>query len=66
MTVAQFEEISLYLGVGGLILYMVYIMYKLGEESNAGKFGTMVIFIGLGVGIFGFIIKLIIQTMMDI
>lgn len=66
MTIEMFEEISLYVGVGGLILYMIYIMYKLGQESNAGKTGMIWIFIGLGVGIFGFVIKLIIQAMMDV
>jgi hypothetical protein len=34
MTVAQFEEISLFLGVGGLILYMIFVMYKLAEPSG--------------------------------
>lgn len=66
MTVPEFEEIALNVCVGGLILYMIYIMYKLGQESNAGKTGKIWIFIGLGVGIFGFVVKLLIQTFMDI
>ena len=44
MSIEQFEEISLFLGVGGLIFYMIFIMYKLAEESGAGRFGTLMIF----------------------
>ena len=57
MTEEDFVAIALPICLGGLILYMMYIMFKLGQESKAGKFGTMVIFIALGLGIFGFIAK---------
>ena len=57
MTEAEFVAIALPLCLVGLILYMVYIMYKLASESRAGKFGTMMIFIGLGLGLLGFITK---------
>lgn len=66
MSIAQFEEISLTLCIGGLILYMFYILYKLGQESKAGKFGMFVIFIALGLGMFGFGIKWIIKAFMDV
>lgn len=60
MEIEQFEEISLTIGVTGLCLYMLYIIYKLSQESKAGKFGTTILFIGLGLGIFGFAAKKII------
>ena len=65
MTVEQFEAFSLYLGVGGLILYMMYVMYKLSKESKAGKFGTTVIFIVLGLGVLGFVVKGVIQIVLS-
>ena len=66
MNVQQFEEISLFLGVGGLVLYMIFIMYKLAEESGAGRFGTLMIFLSLGLGIVGFAAKSVIQLVMEV
>jgi len=66
MTIELFEEISLTLGVGGLILYMIFIMYKLGKDSGAGRFGSFIIFIGLGLGVVGFAAKSIIQVLIHI
>ena len=40
---------------------MVFIMYKLGKDSKAGKFGMAIIFLALGLGIFGFILKFFIK-----
>ncbi len=65
MSVEQFEMLSLYVLVSGLILYMFYIMYKLAKESKAGKMGTFAIFLTLGLGMFGFIAKEIITLFMD-
>ena len=65
MSIAQFEEISLTLGIGGLILYMTFILYKMAEESNAGKYGTLVIFMALGMGIIGFASKSIIKLLLE-
>lgn len=66
MTIELFEEISLTLGVGGLILYMMFIMYKLGKESGAGRFGSFIIFLGLGLGVAGFAAKSIIQVLIHV
>ncbi|MGV6827055.1 MAG: DUF2788 domain-containing protein [bacterium] len=66
MTIAQFEEISLTLGIGGLVLYMLFILYKLGQESNAGKFGMFVIYLALAMGIFGFAIKSVIKFFLEV
>jgi hypothetical protein len=66
MSVEQFETISLNLGVGGLVLYMLYIMYRLARESNAGRFGALVIFLSLGLGIVGFAAKSVIQMMIEV
>ena len=66
MSIEQFEDISLTLGIGGLVLYMVYIMYKLAQESGAGRFGTIMIFLTLGLGIIGFAAKSVIQLVIQV
>jgi hypothetical protein len=66
MTVEQFEAVSLNLGVGGLVLYMLFIMYRLAHESNAGRFGSLVIFLSLGLGIVGFAAKSVIQMVLEV
>lgn len=66
MTIEQFETISMYVCISGLILYMLYIMYKLAVESKAGKFGTLAIFGVLGFGIFGFVVKEILSVVIEV
>ena len=66
MTIAQFKEISLTLGIGGLILFMIFILYELGKSSNAGRFGMAIIFMALGMGIVGFAAKSVIQLVIAV
>ena len=66
MSIESFESWSLTLGIGGLVLYMVYIMYKLAQESAAGRFGTAMIFLTLGLGIIGFAAKSVIQMVIQV
>jgi len=61
MTEKAFSDISLTVGLTIGIIYMLFIVYKLAEESKAGRFGMMVLFIGLGLGIFGFVAKYLIK-----
>jgi len=65
MSVAEFEEISLIVCIGGLVLYMLFILYKLAEESKAGRFGTFVIFFSLGLGFVGFAAKSVIKMFIE-
>ncbi len=60
MDIEQFESISLVLGIGGLIAFMAFIVWDLAKQSKAGKFGTMVLFGALGLGVLGFLIKTVI------
>ena len=62
----QFSNISLILGIGGLMLFMLYVMYRLARESRAGRFGSIIIFITLGLGLVGLIAKTIIQLSFDV
>lgn len=57
MTFEQFETWSLYLGIGGLILFMIFIVWDLAKKSEAGRLGTLVLFLALGLGLLGFVIK---------
>ena len=54
---AQVAEFGLTFGVGAFMLYMVFIIVQLARESKAGRFGTFVLFLGLGVGLVGFVAK---------
>lgn len=40
-----------------LVGFMGFIVWDLAKKSNAGKFGTMVLFFALGLGVLGFVIK---------
>ncbi len=65
MSVEQFEEWSLIIGLSGLIGFMFFIVWNLGKESKAGKFGMFVLFLALGLGLLGFIIKLVLVEMLQ-
>ena len=52
-------------GIGAFILYMVFIIGQLARKSKAGRFGTFVMFLGLGVGFIGYLAKVAIQWWME-
>jgi hypothetical protein len=60
-TEEQITEIGLTWGIGGFILLMVFIIISVARESKAGRFGTFVLFFVLAFGIFGFLLKQVIQ-----
>jgi len=57
----QIAGFGLTFGVGGFMLYMLFIIGQLAWESKAGKFGTFVLFLGLAFGMVGFAAKFVIQ-----
>lgn len=65
LTEDQIAHFGLTFGVGAFILYMFFIIGHLAWESKAGKFGTFIILIGLGLGMMGFIAKIIIQWVIE-
>ncbi len=65
-TEAQIATFGLTFGVGAFMLYMLFIILQLAWESKAGKFGTFIIFLGLGFGLLGFVAKYMIQWLMGI
>lgn len=66
MTIEQFEELSLTIGLSSLVLFMIFIVWRLAKESNAGKFGTFILFLVLGLGVLGFVMKKVIAWLMGI
>lgn len=63
-TEEQVAGFGLTVGVTAFMLYMGFIIFQLARESKAGKFGTFVLFLGLGVGLLGFAAKGVIKFFM--
>ena len=61
----QIASFGLTFGVGGFMLYMLFIIGQLAWESKAGRFGTFVMFLGLGIGFVGFVAKVVIQWWLE-
>jgi hypothetical protein len=65
-TEAEIAQFGLTFGVGAFMLYMVFIIFQIARESKAGRFGTFVLFLALGVGLVGFVAKGLIKFFMGI
>ena len=63
MDIAVIEKWSMIIGISLLVAYMAFIMWDLGHKSNAGKFGKIMIFVVLGLGVLGFVIKTLVVKM---
>jgi hypothetical protein len=59
-------EFGLTFGVGGFILFMLFIVWDLARKSDAGRMGTFVLFFVLAFGMVGFIAKTIIAKLLGI
>ncbi|MEH6498397.1 MAG: DUF2788 domain-containing protein [Pseudoalteromonas distincta] len=60
MDYQQFEAIAMPLMIFVLVAFMGYIVWDLAKKSKAGRYGTMILFMALGLGVIGFVIKAII------
>ncbi len=60
----QIAWFGLTFGVSAFMLYMVFIILQLARESRAGRFGTFILLLGLGVGLLGFAAKGLIKYFM--
>jgi Protein of unknown function (DUF2788) len=65
-TEEQIASFGLTFGVGAFMLYMLFIIWNLARESNAGKMGTFVLFLVLAFGMIGFVAKGLIKYFMGI
>jgi hypothetical protein len=65
-TEAQIAELGLTWGIGAFIALMLFIIWKVARDSNAGRLGTFILFFVLAFGIFGFLLKLVIQWVLGL
>lgn len=66
LTEAQISNIGMTWGVGAFIALMLFIIWKVARESKAGRFGTFILFFVLAFGIFGFLMKKVVQWLLGI
>ncbi|MBL8225353.1 MAG: DUF2788 domain-containing protein [Chromatiales bacterium] len=66
LTEPELAEIGLTWGIGALIVMMLAIIWKIARESQAGRFGTFVLFFVLAFGMVGFIAKGLIARILGI
>ena len=62
----QIAQFGLTFGVGAFMLYMLFIILQLARESKAGRFGTFVLLIGLGLGLVGFAAKGVVKYFLNV
>ncbi len=60
MRLAEIEAIMLNIGLVLFAGFIFFIIYDLAKKSNAGKFGTVVLFFALGLGLAAFLIKTVV------
>lgn len=60
-TEAQIAWFGMTFGLSAFMLYMLFIILQLARESKAGRFGTFVLLLGLGLGMLGFVAKGVIK-----
>jgi hypothetical protein len=65
-TEAQITEFGVTFGIAAFIGYMLFIIFDLARQSQAGRFGTFVLFFVLAFGMLGFVAKTIIAKLMGI
>ena len=65
MDPAKFEEWMMIVLVTVLIGFMGFIVWDLAKKSKAGRFGTLILFFVLGLGVLAFIIKSVVVGMLE-
>ncbi|WP_028874869.1 DUF2788 domain-containing protein [Tepidiphilus margaritifer] len=66
LTFPQLEDLAFKILVPAFILYMIFIIANLAWKSKAGKYGTLWLFLALGLGFIGFVAKGLIQYLLGI
>ena len=54
-------KLGMYVLLPIFIAFLFFIMFDISKKNNAGKQGTFWIFLALGGGFFGFLIKLVLE-----
>lgn len=58
-------KLGMYILLPIFIGFLFFIMWDISKKSNAGKAGTFWIFVALGAGFVGFLIKVIIEFVFE-
>jgi hypothetical protein len=67
ITVAEFENYALNITVTIFMLWMGFIIWKLGKESGGGKWAYIALSLALGLGFVGFVAKInLVEVVLDI
>lgn len=51
--------------IGGLMLFMCFIIWDLAKQSKAGRFGTLMLFVVLGAGMLGYVFKVVVTWALE-
>jgi len=65
MRLAEIEALMLNIGLVIFAGFIFFIIYDLAKKSNAGKFGTFILFFVLGLGLAAFLLKTILVAMIE-
>jgi hypothetical protein len=65
MELEQLESLMMYILVTGLVLFMGFIIWDLAKTSKAGRLGTAILFLGLGLCLFAFVAKPVIGYIIE-
>ena len=65
MDPAVFEEWMMIILVTVLIGFMGFIVWDLAKKSKAGRFGTLILFCVLGLGVLAFVIKSVVVGFLE-
>ena len=60
---AQVSGFFLTYGVGAFMVFMLFIVGELAYKAKAGKTGTLVLFFVLSLGMVGFVVKEVLQSL---
>lgn len=65
MRLAEIEALMLNIGLVLFAGFIFFIIYDLAKKSNAGRFGTFVLFFALGLGLAAFLVKTVVVEMIE-
>jgi hypothetical protein len=64
LTEEQISQFGVTFGLGGLMVFMLFIIGDLARKSKAGRLGTFVLFFVLAFGMLGFVAKQVIAWLL--
>jgi len=65
MRLAEAESLMLNIGLVVFAGFIFFIIYDLAKKSNAGRFGTFILFFALGLGLVAFLVKTVVVELIE-